>query len=117
VISKEFFSGSLKRENNESMIWIYVFILTVSLLESIGFPLTFVGLDKPLVWYLSEEKVYFIFYFIEGIFYGVTKSSISSLLLLAAFVIRQKLNGMKIFEFILSPYSENSVVFYYCFLY
>jgi hypothetical protein len=111
VITKEFFSGSLKREN-KSMIWIYVFILIISFLESIGFSLTFVEFDKTLVWYLSEEKFYFIFYFIEGIFYGATKSSISSLLLLTAFIIRQKLNGMKIFEFILSPYSENSVVFY-----
>jgi hypothetical protein len=39
-------------------------------LESIGFSLTFVEFDKTLVWYLSEEKVYFIFYFIEGIFYA-----------------------------------------------
>jgi hypothetical protein len=111
VISKEFFSGSLKRENNKSIIWIYVFILITSFLESIGFSLIFVEFDKTLVWHLIEEKVYFIFYFIEGIFYGVTKSSISSLLLLTAFIIRQKLNGMKIFEFILSPYSENSAVF------
>jgi len=74
--------------------------------------LTFVEFDKTLVWYLSEEKDYFIFYFIEGIFHGVTKSSISSLLLLTAFIIRQKLNGIKIFESILSPYSENSIVFY-----
>jgi hypothetical protein len=94
------------------MIWIYVFILIISFLESIGFSLTFVEFDKTLVWHLSEEKVhFFIFYFIEGIFYGVTKSSISSLLLLTAVIIRQKLNGIKIFEFILSPYSQNS-----CFL-
>jgi hypothetical protein len=71
--------------------------------------LTFVEFDKTLVWYLSEEKDYFIFYFIEGIFHGVTKSSISSLLLLTAFIIRQKLNGIQIFEFILSPYFFNFI--------
>jgi hypothetical protein len=84
----------------------------ISFLESIRFSLTFVGFDENLVWYLNEKKVYFIFYFIEGKFYDVTKSSISPLLLLTAFIIRQKLNGMKIVEFISSPYSENSVVFY-----
>ncbi len=104
--------GSQNSELVATLIWIYVFILMISFLESIRFSLTFVGFDENLVWYLNEKKVYFIFYFIEGKFYDVTKSSISPLLLLTAFIIRQKLNGMKIVEFISSPYSKNSVVFY-----
>ena len=76
------------------LIWIYLF--TATIIDSLGTTLNFVDFNMSFAEFFSERKLKMLFFFFNGIIHGMAKSSVLSVLLYSAFVIRQQINGNNI---------------------
>lgn len=73
------------------IIWIY--LLAASLIDSMGTCLNFVDFNMTFGEFFSHERLKMLIFFVNGLIHGIAKSSVLSVLLYSAFVIRQQLHG------------------------
>jgi hypothetical protein len=88
------FTGSLKfNHNKKDFLCIFLYVLTICSISITTSFLSFTKIENTLLYQLSEQKLRYIFYFLETAKYGITKCSVLVLMMYSSLVVRQQLNG------------------------